>query len=74
MGWSNELRWTHAEAVRRSHRGIPQRLACRYKLVRRSRHGVLERYLLAWLGWYPWECPNCGLTFYIHRRKIRHLE
>jgi hypothetical protein len=37
-------------------------------LNRRSRQGFVERYLLRWLGLFPWRCSNCERNYYLFRR------
>jgi hypothetical protein len=48
--------------------------ACRSSLSRRHRHGLVVRHLLSLIGFYPWECLNCGMSYYFHRRKTLHLD
>jgi hypothetical protein len=42
---------------------------CQQPLERRHRHGLLEGYVLNLLGFYPWHCSGCQITYYRRARE-----
>lgn len=43
-------------------------LRCGWPLERRAREGFLERDLLHHVGFYPWQCWDCQITYYRRSR------
>jgi lysozyme len=55
-------------------RPITNCTACKNPLCPRQRHGIFVGHLLLLMGFYPWECLNCGMSYYLHQSKTRHLD
>jgi hypothetical protein len=47
---------------------------CGIKYLRRVyRRGFLQKRVMAFFGYYPWECPVCRIPHYLRgRREARH--
>jgi hypothetical protein len=43
---------------------------CDQPLERRHRHGFFQRYVLNLLGFYPWHCSDCQITYYRRARTM----
>jgi hypothetical protein len=48
--------------------------ACRHSLCPRHRRGLFVCHILSLMGFYPWECLNCGMSYYFHQRKTVRLD
>jgi hypothetical protein len=42
-------------------------IACKSSLHRRQRRASIVGHLMLIIGFYPWECLNCGMSYYLHR-------
>jgi hypothetical protein len=45
-------------------------MACKNSLCRRQRRGIIVGHFMLLIGFYPWECLNCGMSYYLHRSSM----